>query len=204
MADTNEVLRFPLPSNGRAVKRTQLKEWVRDNAQRDDDGNLVGGQVMRHPDGVTTVTVRSHDDGLELLEMCKWCESVQKPSSMERHFHTCSKYSSVFGNSLADPVAESSIGAAATSASAGSAQQVEVAPTTVTKTPKGTNNKKELRGDKTKKDAGAENKRSQTTAADTAAKKNRKNTTAAEVEDTAVQPKKSNRIKNRTAKNRDK
>lgn len=67
------VQRFDIASKplGKYVplNNERAKKWLLDNAAKDEFGNLVPGQTIRHPDGYANLTVRSPDDGLVTFEL---------------------------------------------------------------------------------------------------------------------------------------
>jgi len=76
----------------RSITVERAKTWLIDNAERDQlTGSIIPGQAFRHPDG-TIMTVRSPIDGMRIFELCSYCYSASKPSSMDKHVKNCRVY----------------------------------------------------------------------------------------------------------------
>lgn len=99
VGDTTTTIRFPLASGGNPAPSGEIKDWFeskgvaeKTNETKHDanDGKVLPGQTLRHPDGRSTILSRGYCDNLVVWEYCVHCKKVLKSTSMDKHLKvTC-------------------------------------------------------------------------------------------------------------------
>ena len=88
------MIRFPLASANNPAPRGAGKAWVESKgaAERTEetepdanDGDVLPGQTLRHPDGRSTILCRGYNDNLVVWEYCIHCHKVLLSTSMDKH-----------------------------------------------------------------------------------------------------------------------
>ena len=99
VGDTTAAIRFPIASGGNPAPSGEIKKWVeskgvavktKETKRNANDGNVLPGQTLRHPDGRSTILSRAYCDNLVVWEYCVHCKKVLKSTSMDKHLKVTS------------------------------------------------------------------------------------------------------------------